>query len=119
MNKLLKFPILSYSYDFSFENGKVFETTNKLTPSSGIKYFVKDEEIMGLFGSEINTLHLDWIDVAIAVYVADRLSLRELENYRNNWKRKFSLKIEVRNIEIWLSQSIQSELKTILNLEFK
>lgn len=119
MNRLLKFPSLSYSYDFSVPGVVTRKDADCVTdnfPSiSELHYYVKDEEIIGLFGSEINSLHLDWIDIAMAVYVADRLSFRELEKYRSNWKRNFGLKIAVRNLEVWLSQDIQDELKNVLS----
>jgi 7-cyano-7-deazaguanine synthase in queuosine biosynthesis len=111
MSNLLRFPTLSYGYDFS--TPKVVKCKNSIL--SEFSFYVRDEEILGLFGSEINSLHLDWIDIAIAVYVADRLSLREIEKYRNNWKRTFNLKIAVRNLETWLSQDVQAELKNVLN----
>lgn len=119
MNKLLEFPSLSYKYDFSV-TGTVSKQDSACTGDSfslvsELRYYVKDEEIIGLFGSEINSLHLDWIDIAMAVYVADRLSFREVEKYRNNWKRNFDLKIAVRNLEIWSSQEIQNELKNVLS----
>ena len=111
MNNLLRFPTLSYSYDFSTPKIVKCEDTNHFE----FNFYVRDEEILGLFGSEIDSLHLDWIDLAIAVYTADRLSLREMEKYRNNWKRNLKLKIAVRNLETWLSQDVQNELKNVLN----
>ena len=83
MNNLLKIPNLSYSYDFS--TPKVVKSEN--ANHDEFNFYVKDKEILGLFGSEIEFLHLDWIDIAIAVYTADRLSLREINKYGSNWKR--------------------------------
>ena len=111
MSNILRFSTLSYSYDFSIPRiVKCGESTH-----SEFNFYVRDEEVFGLFGSEIDSLHLDWIDLAIAVYVADRLSLREIEKYRNNWKRNLKLKIAVRNLGVWLCQDIQAEFKNILN----
>ncbi len=111
MSNILRFPTLSYSYDFSIPKIVKCGELNH----SEFNFYVRDEEILGLFGSEIDSLHLDWIDVSIAVYVADRLSLREIEKYRNNWTRNFKLKIAVRNLEVWLSQDVQIELNNLLN----
>lgn len=111
MSNILRFPNLSYSYDFSIPKIVRSRESNQ----SEFNLYVRDEEILGLFGSEIDSLHLDWIDLAIAVYVADRLSLREIEKYRSNWKRTFNLKIAVRNLEIWLGQDVQIELENVLN----
>lgn len=115
MNNLLRFPNLSYSYDFSIPEIIKCVESNNYERNSEFNFYVRDGEILGLFGSEIDSLHLDWIDVAIAVYTADRLSLREIEKHRNNWKRKFKLKIAVRNLEIWLDDNVQSELNNLLN----
>lgn len=119
MSKLLKFPSLSYSYDFSVtgvvKRNEATGIAGNFSSMSELHYYIKDEEVIGLFGSGINSLHLDWIDVAMAVYVADRLSFRELEKYRDNWKRNFDLKIAVRNLEIWSNQDIQNELKNVLS----
>ena len=111
MSNILRFPTLSYSYDFSIPKIVKSGALNH----SEFSFYVRDEEILGLFGSEIDSLHLDWIDLAIAVYIADRLSLREIEKYRNNWKRNFKLKIAVRNLEVWLNEAVQSELGNLLN----
>jgi 7-cyano-7-deazaguanine synthase in queuosine biosynthesis len=115
MSNLFNFPSSSYSYDFSASSLVKNEAANNLSSNAGLNFYVRDAEIMGLFGSEINSLYLDWVDVAIAVYVADRLSLREKEQYRNDWKRNFHLKIAVRNLETWLGQEVQTELREVLN----
>lgn len=111
MNNILRFPTLSYKYDFSVPRVVKCVGENRFK----FNFYVRDEEILGLFGSEIDSLHLDWIDLAIAVYIADRLSLREVEKHRSYWKRTFNLKVAVRNLEIWLNQDVQTELKKILN----
>jgi 7-cyano-7-deazaguanine synthase in queuosine biosynthesis len=92
MSNLLNFPSLSYSYDFSASSLVKNEADNNLSSNAGLNFYVKDAEIMGLFGSEINSLYLDWVDVAMAVYVADRLSLREVLNYYtdDDWDFEFS-----------------------------
>jgi hypothetical protein len=119
MSKVLNFQPLSYRYDFSVPNivkiGLINDNAQNSSFVSEQHFFVRDEEIIGLFGSKIDSLHLDWIDLAIAVYVADRLSLRESVKNRNNWKRKFSVKIAVRNLETWQNEDLQDELKNVLN----
>lgn len=120
MNNLIKFPSLSYEYDFSIPGtvSKDNALQNGGNPPEPLRigYYVRDEEIIGLFGSAIEPLQLDWVDLAVAVYIADRLSLREIEKqYRNIWKRQFNIKIAVRKPEFWLSQNVQSELKNVLN----
>ena len=110
MSKVLNFPPLSYRYDFSIPNvvrvGMINDTSDNSSFVTEHNFFVRDEEIIGLFGSKVDSLHLDWIDLAIAVYVADRLSLRESVKKRNNWKRNFSIKIAVRNLEIWQNEDL-------------
>lgn len=119
MNNLINFPSNSYNYDFSvsgilMRSGKFQNTEPNQFPE--ITYYFDDSEISGIFGSEINSLRLDLTDIAIAVYLADRLSLRDnLKNHQHKWTRQFKLKIAVRNLEIWQSGSILSELTDVLN----
>lgn len=119
MNNLVKFPITSYAYDFTVPG--LFSQKEQLSSSGTsqfpeITYYVDDSEISGIFGSEISPLRLDLTDIAIAVYIADRLSLRDdPKHHKHNWIRELSIKIAVRNLEIWQNESVISQLRNVLN----
>lgn len=119
MNNLIKFPAMSYNYDFSVSGiltsgSKSSNTEPNQFPE--ITYYVDDSKISGIFGSEISPLRLDLTDIAIAVYLADRLSLRDdPKHHKHNWVRQFKIKIAVRNLEIWQTDSVLSQLKDVLN----
>lgn len=120
MNNLIEFPSNLYKYDFSvpgiFNRDEETSVNDQSNHFPEITYYLNDNEINGIFGSEIDSLRLDWLDVAMAAYLADRLSKRETGKQNNNsWKRKFEIKIAVRNPEIWTGEEINSELKNVLN----
>lgn len=120
MNDLISFPQNNYRYDFSvpgiLSSGNFKEKKAESNGFPGITYYLDDAEINGIFGTEISSLRLDWIDIAMAVYLADRLSLRDdKKRHKNIWKRKFNLKIGVRNLEIWQDDEIRSELAKVLH----
>jgi hypothetical protein len=72
-----------------------------------MEYFVNDETIARRFGHSLDPLLADWIDVALACYLADRLAQRRpLKTTWNGryWSRTFNINIPVRRPESWNSQ---------------
>lgn len=81
------------------------------------EYFVNDDTISNSFGQRLDPLLADWIDVALATYIADRLSLRRDTSrlqHAFNWSRIFRLKIPVRNLKAWQREEVQNALRTLL-----
>ena len=46
------------------------------SPGHSMEYYVNDETIARRFGHTLDELLADWIDVALACYLADRLATR-------------------------------------------
>lgn len=120
-SSVLLFPSLTYQCDFTVPG-----TMRRLAGSereldlksfSRIRHFVNDKQIAGLFGSEIEPLLADWLELAVAVYLADRASLRgaAVQSQLNCWKRLIKIKLAVRRIDVWSSEQIQSSLAELLN----
>lgn len=120
MNKAAEFLPNIYQYDFTAQ-GVFTRADSVLTAADAnqfpqITYYLNDDEINGIFGSEVNALRLDWVDIAMAVYLADRMTKRnEKTPHKNVWKRRFIIKIAVRNPEFWQKADIYSQLSAVLN----
>src|SRR5688500_7493181 len=89
---------LVYRFDFSDLNtvrGGPFPEDQKNVSPIVNEYFVNDCTISSSFGQRLDPLLADWIDVALATYVSDRLSSRRAKGTRNTstWSRTFRLTI--------------------------
>lgn len=57
----------------------------------------------------------DWWNIALACYVADRVSLRDpRRNHRENWVRTFNITIGVRDRRFWNRSDVKTLLKETL-----
>ncbi len=118
--KVLDFPNVSYIYDFSrpeFFTRELNAANNDYgIPIPEISFSVNDAPITNLFGSDTNPVLLDWVDIAIAVYLADRVSPRDPRKHHNeNWVRDFMLKLRVRSPDFWSQDDIQTDLNELLS----
>jgi len=80
-------------------------------------YHVGDETITRAFGALLSPELADLVDVALAVYVADRLCPRrhrEASAYDLNWTRRFYIRVPLRNPELWSQSSVTRALKQLL-----
>ena len=106
-----------YRYDFN-ESG-MFQKAHVNAAASEIDTFrtySRDVPILDLFGCGINPLFADWIEIALAAYFADRVSLRDSRKYhRERWKRRISLTLPVRQIVFWQRPSIKAQIVELLN----
>jgi 7-cyano-7-deazaguanine synthase in queuosine biosynthesis len=107
-----------YRFDLSTlsrkQNGSIIAEED-LPPIA--EYFVDDRQIASSFGHTIEPLLADWIDVAVAVYFADRLAVRRGESLPRNqyqWGRRIHLKISVRELQIWQRQDVSDLLHRLL-----
>jgi len=67
-------------------------------------FYLDDRRISDYFGRWLDPLLTDWLDIALAVYGADRLSLRRDQSNNDShlqWARVFHLRIPVRHPEVW------------------
>jgi 7-cyano-7-deazaguanine synthase in queuosine biosynthesis len=107
-----------YKFDLSSpsrkQNGSII-AEDDLPPIA--EYFIDDKQIALSFGHTIAPLLADWIDVAVAVYFADRLAVRRGQATPRNqyqWGRKIHLKIGVRELQVWQQQEVSDLLHRLL-----
>jgi 7-cyano-7-deazaguanine synthase in queuosine biosynthesis len=111
-------PIM-YCFDFSdlrTVRGGPFPQNQENVPPIVNEYFVNDRTISSSFGQRLDPLLADWIDVALATYISDRLSSRRARGTRNtlSWSRTFRLTIPVRELKVWQRESVQTALQSVL-----
>jgi len=107
-------------FDFSqadiLEKHLLEESGIALLPSFATRYFIDDKKIAGYFGHTLEPLHADWMDIALACYLADRLTPRHQQQTAQafQWVRNFRLRLAVRKPEVWSSPAISRELSGLL-----
>jgi hypothetical protein len=80
-------------------------------------YHVGDEKIAQAFGSTLPAELADLVDVALAVYVADRRSRRRLpaaDRYHLHWTRQFHIRLPLRDPERWHDGTLAARLSDVL-----
>ncbi|MEY2563543.1 MAG: hypothetical protein QOH88_1736 [Verrucomicrobiota bacterium] len=68
------------------------------------EYFFNERRLEDGLGAALSDPLADWLEIANAIYVADRLVLRECSHSRNAdaaWARKLRVKVGVRDVEFW------------------
>lgn len=106
-----------YEFDFTHA-GQVLSQPRSAKPVAVGKYFVDDLRIAGVFSKRLAPLLADWIDVALFVYLADRLSPRRRrasQHHALQWGRKLHLKVPVRKPEVWTRPEIYESLRRLLH----
>src|SRR5438128_376534 len=76
-------------------------------------YHIGDETITRAFGSTLSPEMADLVDIAMAVYFADRLSPRRrrgADPYGLHWTRRFDVRLPVRDVERWQDQTTLRQL---------
>lgn len=79
--------------------------------------FINDEIIAKCLSHILDPILADLVDVALFVYLADRLSLRRKQTnpqHHFQWSRKKQLKIPVRLPEVWSDSTIHGSLRQLL-----
>ncbi|MCI0486041.1 MAG: hypothetical protein L0229_05525 [Blastocatellia bacterium] len=114
---------LKYSCDFTAIG--TLRRRNSHMPSNGDKeptfateFYINDETISDSFGRAIDPLYADWIDVALATYMADRMSPRrdlKSPDHCFQWARRMSLKIPIRLPEVWARPEVSDALRKALS----
>jgi len=75
-------------------------------------YQLNDDSASRLLGKGISAIHADMIEVAVAVYMADRVSPRPRD--REEGQRQFELRIPVRVLSVWSRGSVAESLAQYL-----
>lgn len=82
-------------------------------------YYVGDRAIAYAFATRIPAHLADLVDVALAVYLADRLAPRRpasADRYHLHWNRRLHLILPVRDVRRWCDPVLQSRLRNVLAL---
>jgi 7-cyano-7-deazaguanine synthase in queuosine biosynthesis len=117
-------PILISPNEFSFDFrnsvnlqwAHASEESNQEVDAHSMQYYVNDETIARRFGHTLDALLADWIDVALACYLADRLATRitvAADQSGKRWSRTLNLTVPVRRLDRW-SVEVQGSLSRLL-----
>ncbi len=82
------------------------------------RFIVDDRPIAAAFGRTLSDRLADLVDIAMAVYVADRLRPRRpdprSDPFRLRWSRALCLRLPVREPDLWRSPTVLSHLEALL-----
>lgn len=113
-------PVRNYEFVFDFREfgrvkwGRASESTIQESTPHAMQYFMDDRTIDRRFGHEIDSLCADWMDVALACYLADRLALRPLARAGGrHWSRAFRITLPVRELDRW-TNAVADSLSALL-----
>ena len=108
-----------FTFDFSGSQsirwGRSSEHGKKDPVAHSMEYYVNDDKIAQRFGHTLGSQLADWIDIALACYLADRLAIRANgrdAKFGKQWSRVFNITIPVRDKTTWAS--IESLLERLL-----
>jgi 7-cyano-7-deazaguanine synthase in queuosine biosynthesis len=86
-------------------------------PTFATGFYVNDDMIGDSFGRALDPLLADWIDIALAAYLSDRLSLRrdpKVAGHAFHWARRMCLKLPVRLPDVWRRTEVDNALRRTL-----
>lgn len=116
----LPFVLAEYSYELAeagLIRGGPIALPSEASWRASKEYYINDERIADSFGRNLSPVLSDWLDVALATYLADRLSprvgLNPSRKFRN-WRRVINLTIPVRRPEVWQRPQVKSSLSQLL-----
>jgi len=78
-------------------------------------YWVDDSPLSRTFGSILPHKLADLVDLAMAVYYADRRSRRERNSFELTGHREISIRLPVRELQMWKSKTVSSSLVDLLS----
>jgi 7-cyano-7-deazaguanine synthase in queuosine biosynthesis len=94
------------------------ETIDETVLSEIRKYHADYGAISRAFGVGISPVLADWIDVAVAAYLADRLVRRrgwDNPYGDSRWERLLRLKVAVREPDLWRSVAVNQKLSRVMH----
>jgi 7-cyano-7-deazaguanine synthase in queuosine biosynthesis len=93
------------------------ESSHQESGPHAMEYYIDDETIDRRFGHALDALLADWVDLALACYLADRLATRKparLSQSGKHWSRTLNITLPVRRLDRW-SDEIQASLSRLLS----
>ena len=111
-----------FSFDFSRSPnvrwGRSSEQGKEDSVSHSMEYYVNDGKIAERFGHILDSQLADWIDIALACYLADRLAMRLTgrgAEAGSQWARVFNLIVPVRDTARWSNVEVKERLEQVLH----
>jgi 7-cyano-7-deazaguanine synthase in queuosine biosynthesis len=111
-----------FSFDFSQSPnvrwGRSSELGKEDSVSHSMEYYVNDGKIAERFGHILDSQLADWIDIALACYLADRLAVRLTGRGTEagvQWARVFNLVVPVRERVRWSNVEVKARLEQLLH----
>lgn len=81
------------------------------------QFNINDIKISLINGKSLEPLFADWLDLALAIYISDRLSPRKSSKNKDckpQWSRVINLRLPVRKLEVWLQTKVYRTLQVLL-----
>jgi hypothetical protein len=111
-----------FSFDFSRSPnvrwGRSSEQGKEDSVSHSMEYYVNDGKIAERCGRILDSRLADWIDIALACYLADRLAMRLIgrgAEAGKQWARVFNLVVPVRERVRWSNVEVKARLEQLLH----
>ncbi len=111
-----------FSFDFTRSPnvrwGRSSEQGKEDSVSHSMEYYVNDGKIAERFGHILDSQLADWIDIALACYLADRLAMRLTgrgAEAGKQWARVFNLVVPVRERVRWSNVEVKARLEQLLH----
>lgn len=105
------------AYRFAFDGRGSFQFAEMGESPVILRYRIDDLAIAKTLGVALTPNLADLVELAIAIYVADRLARRRprhADRYHPHLTRRISARLPVRQPERWCEQSIQDQLSELL-----
>lgn len=99
------------------EDGHAIADSDSLVVQFDRSYVVGDVAITRAFGSALPPELADLVDIALAIYVSDRISRRRPHHADRsllNWTRRFDLTIPVRDVRRWHDVQLYQQVHDVL-----
>lgn len=99
------------------EDGRAIGDSSSVAVQLDSSYVIGDTAITRAFGSSLPAEFADLVDIALAVYVSDRVSRRRSPHADRsllNWTRQFDLTIPVRDVRCWHEAGLYQQLRDVL-----
>ena len=95
---------MTYEYDF---------TESSPGGIAGVQYYLRSRRIEQPFMRRLSSAERDALDIAMAAYTADRRSLRERRKKTSTGQRNITIKVAVREPQIWEQPEVRQELRRL------
>lgn len=103
-------------YDFDFGRPGELNYAPAFDGEDGItmRYALDDSAINGQLGALLPAHLADLIDIAVAVYMGDRLAVRGGPDHASEWHRSLHVTIPVRCVDLWNRADLRRALNQVL-----